>query len=256
MTATTPPQLLDQALLRDPARPLITFYDDATDERTELSVATFGNWVAKTANLLQDDLAAEPGTRVALHLPVHWQSAVWLAACWAVGAVAHPGATDADVTVTTAEGTPPGPGTGDTVVLGLGPLGLPVPGRTPPAPPALDYDAEIHGHADRFLPHTPPRPQAAALVTSGGSFTAADLADLAVRTAPEWGLQEGSRVLTTRPLDEPSAVLAALLVPLAAGVTSVLCRHLDESRLTGRVEAEHVTAVTGLSDAVSGVRRI
>ena len=34
---------------------------DATGERVELSVATYANWVSKTANMLQDGLAAEPG---------------------------------------------------------------------------------------------------------------------------------------------------------------------------------------------------
>ena len=38
----------------DPARPLLTWYDDGTGERVELSGATLGNWVAKTANLLVD----------------------------------------------------------------------------------------------------------------------------------------------------------------------------------------------------------
>ncbi len=60
----TPADLLRSALASDPGRPLVTFYDDATGERVELSVATFANWVAKTANLLQADPAAEPGDRV------------------------------------------------------------------------------------------------------------------------------------------------------------------------------------------------
>lgn len=84
----TPADLLRSALAADPARPMVTFYDDATGERVELSVATFANWVAKTANLLQGDLAAEPGDRLALLLPAHWQSAVWLLACASVGVVA------------------------------------------------------------------------------------------------------------------------------------------------------------------------
>ncbi|PBC79521.1 uncharacterized protein (TIGR03089 family) [Streptomyces sp. TLI_235] len=46
----------------DPSRPLITFYDDSTGERVELSAKTFDNWVAKTANLLQDELNAGPRT--------------------------------------------------------------------------------------------------------------------------------------------------------------------------------------------------
>src|SRR5262249_8331331 len=58
-------QLLAQALARDPGRPLLTYYDDATGERAELSATTLANWVAKTANLLQDELALSPGDRVA-----------------------------------------------------------------------------------------------------------------------------------------------------------------------------------------------
>src|SRR5262245_66226190 len=47
----------------DPTRPLLTWYDDTTGERTELSGATLGNWVAKTANLLVDGVGAGPGDR-------------------------------------------------------------------------------------------------------------------------------------------------------------------------------------------------
>ena len=97
-TDRTPADLLSSALAADPGRPLVTFYDDATGERVELSVATFANWVAKTANLLQGDLAAAPGDRVALLLPAHWQTAVWLLACSSVGVIADvggdPGAAD------------------------------------------------------------------------------------------------------------------------------------------------------------------
>src|SRR4051812_8567288 len=90
VTSFTPSGLLAAALSADPSRPLLTYLDESTGERTEASVTTFDNWVAKTANLLVDDLAAEPGARVALLLPLHWQSAVWLAACWATGCVAVP----------------------------------------------------------------------------------------------------------------------------------------------------------------------
>ncbi|MCU0266884.1 MAG: TIGR03089 family protein, partial [Actinomycetia bacterium] len=64
--------LLADTLHRDPARPLLTHYDDATGERVELSVATTANWVAKTANLLADELDVGPGAVVALALPRHW----------------------------------------------------------------------------------------------------------------------------------------------------------------------------------------
>src|SRR5690606_26629645 len=64
-----PAGVLAELLSRDPSRPLYTFYDDATGERVELSVKSFENWVAKTANLLQDGLGTEPGDRIAVMLP-------------------------------------------------------------------------------------------------------------------------------------------------------------------------------------------
>ena len=58
---TTFPSALAALLRSDPSRPLVTFYDDATGERIELSVTTYANWVAKTAGLAADELDAERG---------------------------------------------------------------------------------------------------------------------------------------------------------------------------------------------------
>jgi acyl-coenzyme A synthetase/AMP-(fatty) acid ligase len=63
-------------------KPFLTWYDDRRDERIELSYRTFDNWVAKTANLLVDELGAEPGDRVGAALVDHWQTPVVLAASW------------------------------------------------------------------------------------------------------------------------------------------------------------------------------
>ena len=68
-----------------PGRPFVTYYDVATGERTELSGTTTANWVAKTANLLVDELDAEPTTRVQVALPTHWLRIVCVLATWAVG---------------------------------------------------------------------------------------------------------------------------------------------------------------------------
>src|SRR5215212_9596422 len=81
-----PAALLANARDRDPARPLLTYYDDATGERVELSAATLDNWVAKTANLLQDEFDVGPGSTVAVALPVHWQTAAVLLGTWSCGA--------------------------------------------------------------------------------------------------------------------------------------------------------------------------
>jgi uncharacterized protein (TIGR03089 family) len=261
----TPADLLDAALRADPARPLLTFYDDATGERTELSVATFANWVAKTANLLRDDLDARPGGTLALALPVHWQAAVLLASAWALDLEVLTPAADgpppaADITVTSYDAVDAGlavPPRSELVVLGLGPLGLartdrkPPPGRT--SSPALDFDREVHAHGDRFAPETAPDPGRVALRTSEGSHTAGGLTELALA---QRAVPAGRRLLLAEPLRTLPAVLGGLLVPLAAGVTAVLCRHLDPSRLPGpggRIRQEDLVAsVTPLSGTRPG----
>ncbi|MFE9651006.1 TIGR03089 family protein [Streptomyces sp. NPDC006365] len=248
MTATdrTPADLLRSALAADPARPLVTFYDDATGERVELSVATFANWVAKTANLLQDELSAEPGERVALLLPAHWQTAVWLLACSSVGVIADIGG-DAGA----ADHVVAGPGqfeaglacAGSRIALSLAPLG-----RRFPTPPAgyADYAVEVPGQGDRFQPYAPVDPEAAAVIVAGAEFTGAEVVERARADAAGFGLTgPGSRLLSGLSYDTWEGLGAGLYAPLATGASVVLCRHLDqlgEDAVAKRIESERVTA--------------
>ena len=87
------------AVAADPSRPRLTWYDDATGERVELSGATLQTWVAKTTHLLDGELGVAAGSRVAVALPRHWTAAVWWLAVDAVGAslvVADPAVPVAD----------------------------------------------------------------------------------------------------------------------------------------------------------------
>ncbi|MFF5659744.1 TIGR03089 family protein [[Kitasatospora] papulosa] len=240
----TPADLLRSALAADPARPLVTFYDDATGERVELSVATFANWVAKTANLLQGDLAAEPGDRLALLLPAHWQSAVWLLACSSVGVVAEVQGDPAGADLVVS-----GPDTldraracrGERIALALRPLG----GRFPQSPEGFaDYAVEVPGQGDRFAPYAPVDPAAPALTVGTVSMTAEQLVARSREDAAEPGLGPGSRLLTGRTYDTWEGLSAGLFAPLAAGGSVVLCRHLDRldaDELAKRVESERIT---------------
>ncbi|MEU1041816.1 TIGR03089 family protein [Streptomyces sp. NPDC005907] len=248
MTATdrTPADLLRSALAADPARPLVTFYDDATGERVELSVATFANWVAKTANLLQGELAAEPGDRVALLLPAHWQTAAWLLACSSAGVLADVGGDPA-----AADHVVAGPGRfeeglacrGERIALSLAPLG-----RRFPTPPAgyADYAVEVPSQGDRFQPYAPVDPEEPALIVAGSEYTGAEVVERARAAAPGLGLTgPGSRLLSALPYDTWEGICAGLYAPLAVGGSVVLCRNLDrlgEDALARRIESEQVTA--------------
>lgn len=243
-TDRTPADLLRSALAADPARPLVTFYDDATGERVELSVATFANWVAKTANLLQGDLAAGPGDRLALLLPAHWQTAVWLLACSSVGVVAEVGGDPAGADLAVS-----GPDTleearacsGERVALALRPLG----GRFPQAPQGFaDYAVEVPSQGDRFAPFAPVDPDAPALVVDGMELTGAQVVERARTDASQHGLGAGSRLLSGLPYSGWHGLSAGLYAPLAAGGSVVLCRHLDRlsaGALDKRRESERVT---------------
>jgi uncharacterized protein (TIGR03089 family) len=153
--------LLDPLLSANPMGPRITFYDDATGERIELSTVTLANWAAKTANLLRDELGAGPGTRVAVLLPAHWQTAAVLLGVWWIGAeVVCSGS--ADIALCTADRLAEADDvvadanqTGEVAVLSLDPFGksaegLPI-GVT-------DYATAVRVHGDQVTPEYAPGP--------------------------------------------------------------------------------------------------
>ncbi|MCI0685743.1 MAG: TIGR03089 family protein [Sporichthyaceae bacterium] len=242
MTPGTPAGLFRSAAALDPARPFITFYDDATGERVELSFASFENWVNKTANLIQDGLVAEPGQRISLLLPVHWQTLVWYLACWSAGVIAAPGLepSAADHVITDPQSLAGSAGcTGERVMLSLRPLGLPSADPVPAG--VLDYAIEVPGHGDRFTPIHPVPATAPALQIDGRTWTGAELVGIAERAATDAGLTQADRIMTSADLSGLVGLGEVLLGPLSAGAAIVLCRNPDPDRLAGRATMERIT---------------
>jgi uncharacterized protein (TIGR03089 family) len=249
LAVSAPDALLAAALLRDPAGPLLTYYDDATGERTELSATSLANWVAKTANLLRDDLGTSPGDRVAVLLPAHWQAAAILLGAWTAAAVVGTDPDGAAVAFTTADRVGEAAAADEVFALSLAPLGRGF-AEGPPAG-ARDYSVEVLTMADRWSGR--PVPDAVpALATGSSAVTAGDLVEIALRRAAELGLVAGDRVLSTQPWRSPTAWLDGLLVPLAAAASVVLVANPEHDRLTAKAEAERVTATLGTQ--VAGVR--
>lgn len=235
--------LLNPVLAADAARPLITFYDDATGERIELSGATFGNWVAKTANLLRDECDVEPGTTVAVLLPAHWQTAAALCAIWWCGAEAVADPAGADVALAAADTLDAASGAGlvvgfslDAFGRGLGSVasGGPLPSG------AVDYATEVRLQGDHFDPLTPVPDDAPALA---GADVAEVVAGARARAA-ELGLGADDRVLSTAawPVASTGGLVDGFLAVLAAGASLVHVRHPagDQERRAG---TEKVTRV-------------
>ncbi|MGH3560324.1 MAG: TIGR03089 family protein, partial [Mycobacterium sp.] len=146
-------------LRTDPVGPRITYYDDATGERIELSAATLANWAAKTGNLLRDEFGAGPASRVAVLLPAHWQTAAVLFGAWWIGAEVVLDDAGADVALCTAErlgeaDTAVGAG-GEVAVLSLDPFGRPA-ADLPVG--VTDYATTVRVHGDQIDPELHPGP--------------------------------------------------------------------------------------------------
>ena len=227
--------LLDPLLAAaaNPMGPRITYYDDATGERIELSTVTLANWAAKTANLLRDELGAGPGSRVAVLLPAHWQSAAVLLGAWWIGAEVL-AADGADVALCTADGLADAdaaaPG-GEVVVLSLDPFGAPVPdlpiGVT-------DYATAVRVHGDQAIPERAPGP---ALPGRTVDEVVAEARDSAQRQ----GLTADDRVLSDRSWSTPRELIDNLLAVLASGASLVQVANPDQGLLDRRRETEKVT---------------
>lgn len=248
MAARTFPDALRDRVAGAAGQPLVTFYDDATGERVELSAATYANWVAKTAALLQDELDVAAGDRVLVDLPPHWLGTVWLGAAWSVGAVVAttgagarqpaavvcgPGGWD-DHAAAVAAGTP-------VVALSLRPMGARF--EAPPPAGVVDYGAVVWGQPDDFWPADPVGPDAVAWADGEAELSQGTLL---ARAATGPFREPGTRLLTEA---APASLTGceALLGPMLAGGGTVWVRHPRPDQWSRHAETERTTRELRLS---------
>jgi len=217
----------------DPAGPRITYYDDATGERIELSTATLVNWAAKTGNLLRDEMGAGPDSRVAVLLPAHWQTASVLFGIWWIGAeVVTSGA--ADVALCTADRLDEADeavGVGEIAVLSLDPFGKPA----PDLPVGVtDYATAVRVHGDQIVRERHP---GAAL--DGRSVD--DALSGARASAAAQGLTADDRVMSTADWTNADLLTANLLAVFAVGASLVQVANQDAAAVDRRRQTEKIT---------------
>ena len=246
------PSVLDvfrQQFTRDGARPFLTWYGDG-GARVELSVATVERWIAKTANFLQDGLAASPGDLAVVALPDHWLTpAIWWA-CWHNGVIVAPLAPDAELPIDAdiLFVTPDRAGEAaalarDVIAVSTAPMG----GRSRAelAGSVADFGADVPGYDDRFSAYTPSDGSAAALRTAGGDLTSGAVARLAGAT---WPFAAAPRVLTAVPWHTTDGLLAVVAALAAGG--SLVVGTTDPTAAA----AERVTVSAGI--AIDGMPRL
>lgn len=231
---TTFSAVLDRLLRADGGRPLVTFYDHETGERTELSVTTYANWVAKTASLFAEEYDLERGQTLRIDLPTHWLGPVVLGAAWSVGLVVTEG-DEPDAVVCGPEGVERWAARADAgpvVASALHPLGMRF--ADPLTAGVHDLGVEVWSQPDAFVPHDPPGPDDAATDT----LTHREMWDAAAARSV---LRDGDRVLTEENPASPSG-LSSFTEPLVRGGSLVLVAHADPGRLEATYAAERATA--------------
>lgn len=235
---TTFADLLRLRLRHDPGQPLVTWYDERSGERVELSVTTYANWVAKAASLLAEEHGLELGASLRLDLPQHWLGPVFLGAAWSVGLSVtfdH----DGDAVVC-------GPATvsrwaerddgAPVLACSLLPMGVRFAGPLPPG--VHDVGEEIWSQPDAYTPLEPPEPDDVAVLGAEGPLTQRMLWQTATAGTL---VTDGGRLLTeANPASPPG--IATFVEPLARGGSMVMVCHADPARLLEIAAAERATA--------------
>ena len=221
----------------NPAGPRITYYDDATGERIELSTATLANWAAKTANLLRDEMGATPGSRVAVLLPAHWQTAAVLFGVWWIGCEVVPAGSEnpeADIALCTADRLDEADaavGMGEIAVLSLDPFGKPV----PDLPVGVtDYATSVRVHGDQIVPERVPGP-----ALDGRSVD--DVLAAARASAAAQGLTPEDRIMSTAAWETADDIVEHLLAVYVVGASLVQVANPDPDLLDRRRQTEKLT---------------
>jgi uncharacterized protein (TIGR03089 family) len=227
----TYPEILARALRNDPGSPFVTFYDDASGERQELSTTTYANWVAKASGLLLDEHGLERGDSIRIDLPTHWLATVFLGAAWNTGlAVTDSESPDAVVCgPETLSAWADGAGKRPTLACSLLPFGVRF---ADPLPEGVhDVGIEVWGQPDAFTPWDPPAADDAATSWSGAETSHADQFG---------GDGNSARLLSTIPPASPAG--AELLATLLVGSGSlVLVTNASADRLTAVASDERAT---------------
>lgn len=228
----TPEQQFDRLLAADPSRPFVTYYDEASGERSELSAKSLANWVAKTHHLLGDELGLGVGDTALVALPAHWISVPVLLGCLTAGLALTPDgpaeiAFVAPDTLAAAGGVPD--------VYAVAPESAAVGFPDGPPAPALDYVAAVRPQEDKW-----PSVHLAA-GPADPCLPGLDRAAVAARAA-ESGLERGARVLTTRRWNSEADWIEAVLAPVAVGGSLVIVANCaDEALLERRMAQERAT---------------
>ena len=239
MGESAPEALFAALVAAAPTQPFVTYYDEASGERSELSVRSCANWVAKTHFLLTDELGLGPGDAGYIDLPAHWISVPILLGCWSAGLETVSDPSVASVAFVTPASAPSAARVPDRFAIAPESAARGYAGTHAP-PGTADYVAAVRPQADAWASvHAPATPADAAL----DGLTRADVVTKATARAAELGLAAGARILTAREWRGAGDWIDTLLAPLAVGGSMVYVRGATTEIVARRAEQERATSL-------------
>lgn len=232
---STPEQLFADLLAARPSQPFVTYYDESTGERAELSVKSLANWVAKTHHLLATELGLGAGSTATIAVPAHWLSVPVVLGVLTAGLEIVDDDT-ADVAFVVPDTAIRAAGAFD--VYALNPSAPAVGFGQDPPPGTNDYVLAVRPQADAWgsvqFGAGPSDPCLAIR-------SRADVVELARARAAAMGLSAGARVLTDRDWTSTNDIVDTLLAPLAVGGSVVYVRNASAEVLERRAGQEKAT---------------
>jgi uncharacterized protein (TIGR03089 family) len=203
------------------AEPLLTYVSG--DERMELSAISTENGAAKVAGALADEFLLDPGARIAVHLPWHWQRSLWIGGIAAIGGQCDPfgDPEGADLVVCTSSDAESlaSSASCDVVVVSLHPFGLTIPGSVPDG--CIDASVVVRMQPDGFA--------------ARGRFTT---------VVPDVGANDERTVVVCSDERNADSWTWALPAPLVTGCSIIMCT--DESAAAAIAGQERATRIVVL----------
>jgi uncharacterized protein (TIGR03089 family) len=233
----TPERCFADLLAAAPAAPFVTYYDEATGERSELSARSLANWVAKTHFLLIDELGLGRGDAAFVALPAHWISVPAILGCLTAGLqVVEDAAAGAEVAFVAPNTAELAVGVPDSYAVAPSSAAVGLRGDTPEG--VSDYVLAVRPQPDKWatvqLQAGPEDPCLA-------GRTRGETVERARARAAELGIEGGARILTDREWAGSDDLIDALFVPLVMGGSLVVVRNAAEDVLLRRAEQEKAT---------------
>jgi uncharacterized protein (TIGR03089 family) len=232
----TPEGCFDDLLAAAAAAPFVTYYDEATGDRAELSARSLANWVAKTHFLLTDELGLGVRDAAMIALPAHWISVPAILGCLTAGLELVDDPDRADVAFVAPETTLQAAAVPDVYAVA-------------PSSAAVGFGGDVPDGVADYVLAVRPQPDAWGSVRLAGGpddpclegLTRAEVVERARDRARDRGVAAGARMLTTRDWAVPADLIDALFVPLVQRGSLVIVRNAAEDVVERRMQQEKAT---------------